>query len=92
MVSRLNKFIDVNEKRLRDFFELLAGLFLFSIRFLREIFADPMLVINYNSSHLGIGTRYFSLNTYNYVELTKVPDSRYLSIGPIIEILFNFYS
>ena len=61
-------------------------------RFLREIFADPMLIINYNSSHLGIGMRYFSLNTYNYVELTKVPDSRYLSIGPIIEILFNFYS
>src|SRR3972149_6034994 len=41
MVSRLNKFIDVNEKRLRDFFELLAGLFLFSIRFLREIFIPP---------------------------------------------------
>src|SRR3972149_8336397 len=57
MVSRLNKFIDVNEKRLRDFFELLAGLFLFSIRFLREIFIPPYEVQEIRKHMIELGMK-----------------------------------
>jgi hypothetical protein len=60
-------------------------------RFLREIYADPKLVFTYEGALLGIGFRYFSLATFNYVELIKTPETRYLSIGPLIEIMYRVY-
>jgi hypothetical protein len=60
-------------------------------RYLQEIFADPMLALIFNRSLFGMGLRYFSLNTFKYDELTRIPDTKYLSIGPIIEIIYNIY-
>lgn len=57
-------------------------------RYLHEIFADPMFVLTYNHTLLGIGLRYFSLSTFNYKELSRIPDTQYQSIGPIIELSY----
>jgi len=62
------------------------------VRFLREIFADLKFMYKYNKLVLGAGVRYFSLNTFNYDELTRVPDTKFSSIGPLIEVLYNVYS
>ena len=61
-------------------------------RYLREIFTDPMFLLTEGNSYLGIGLRFFSLSTFNFEQLEKVPDSRYLSIGPIVEILYNLFT
>jgi len=61
-------------------------------RYLREIFTDPMLLLTEGDSHLGIGFRYFALNTFNYKNLERVPDSKYLSVGPLIEVLYNLFN
>lgn len=57
-------------------------------RFLREIFADPMFVLTHHNTSFGFGLRYFSLRTFNYDKLTRIPDAHYLSIGPIIELSY----
>jgi len=46
-------------------------------------------VLTYNNAWFGIGLRYFSLNTFKYDELTRIPDTRYLSYGPLVQILYN---
>ena len=61
-------------------------------RYLREIYADPMFLLMHNDSHIGIGLRYFSLNTFNYKNSVRFPDSKYLSIGPLVEILYNLFN
>lgn len=58
------------------------------VRFLREIFADPMFFLTYNHAILGIGLRYFSLSTFNYRGLSRIPDTHYQSIGPKIELSY----
>jgi hypothetical protein len=60
-------------------------------RFLQEIFAVPKIMLTYNSTWFGIGLRYFSLNTFKYDELTRIPDTRFLSYGPLVEIVYNVY-
>jgi hypothetical protein len=61
-------------------------------RFINEIFADPKFLLVFNKSEFGLGMRYFSLRTYNYEGLTKIPDTDYLSIGPLIDLIFNVYN
>jgi hypothetical protein len=61
-------------------------------RFINEIFADPKILLVYNRSELGIGLRYFSLRTYNYEGLTKIPDTDFVSVGPLIDLIYNVYS
>ncbi len=61
-------------------------------RFFQEIFTDPKLLLTYNDAYFAIGARYFSLNTFNYEGQTRIPDTRYLSIGPLAELLYNVYS
>ena len=61
-------------------------------RFISEIYTDPKIVLVYNRSQFGIGFRFFSLDTYNYKGLTKIPDTDYLSIGPLMDLIFNVYS
>lgn len=62
------------------------------VRFLSEIFADLKIVHKYNKLFLGAGVRYFSLNTFSYNGLTRVPDTKFSSVGPLIEILYNVYN
>ncbi|MGB5287668.1 MAG: hypothetical protein WBN42_04210 [Ignavibacteriaceae bacterium] len=56
-------------------------------RYLQEIFADPKFGIISNTSFFALGFRYFSLNTFRYNENQRTPDSEFLSIGPLFEIL-----
>ena len=60
-------------------------------RYLQEIFAVPKIMLTYNSAWFGIGLRYFSLNTFKYDELTRIPNTRYSSYGPLVEIIYNVY-
>ncbi len=57
-------------------------------RFLQEIYAEPKLVLSYNNVSFGLGSRVFSLLTFNYDGRQKMKDSDYLSIGPLTEILW----
>lgn len=57
-------------------------------RFLQEIYAEPKLVLSYNKVSFGLGSRIFSLLTFNYNGRQKIKDSDYLSIGPLTEILW----
>lgn len=59
------------------------------LRYLQEIFADPKIGIVSENSFFAIGLRYFSLNTFRYDKTDKVPDSDFLSIGPLFEILIG---
>ena len=56
-------------------------------RYLQEIFADPKFGIVSNTSFFALGFRYFSLNTFRYSEAQRTPDSEFLSIGPLFEML-----
>lgn len=61
-------------------------------RYLREVYADPMIEIKYKEAIFGIGMRYFSLDTYKYDKRNKKPDTGYRSIGPLMEILYSIYN
>ena len=56
-------------------------------RYLQEIFADPKIGIVSNTSFFALGFRYFSLNTFSYNDAQRTPDSEFLSIGPLFEML-----
>ena len=56
-------------------------------RYLQEIFADPKFGIVSNTSFFALGFRYFSLNTFRYNKNRRLPDSEFLSIGPLFEML-----
>ena len=57
MASRLYKFLDVTEKRLQSFFELLAGLTLFSFRFVKEVFVPPYEVEQIRKHMIELGMK-----------------------------------
>jgi hypothetical protein len=57
-------------------------------RFLKEIYAEPKIVLKYDNISFNIGSRIFALATFNYEGLKKIKDSDYLSIGPLTEILW----
>jgi len=57
-------------------------------RYLQEIYAEPKLIFGYSGINFGLGSRIFSLITFNYQGKNKVKDSDYLSIGPLTEILW----
>ena len=58
------------------------------VRYLQEIYVEPKLVLKYDDVSFGLGTRIFSLVTFNYQGRNKIKDSDYLSIGPLTEILW----
>jgi len=58
-------------------------------RYLSEQYADPKIYYEFQSLSVGIGVRYFSLETFNFnkgVEKIKISD--YRSIGPLAEISY----
>ena len=57
MASRLYNFLDVTEKRLISFFELLAGLSLFSFRFLKEVFVPPYEIEEIRKHMIELGMK-----------------------------------
>lgn len=59
------------------------------LRYLQEIFADPKIGIVSDYSFFALGLRYFSLNTFRYNKTERVPDSDFLSVGPLFEILIG---
>lgn len=58
-------------------------------RYLQEIYADPRLGISFNSAFFALGFRYFSLNTFRYVEREMILNSEFLSVGPLFEMLIK---
>lgn len=58
-------------------------------RYLQEIFGSPKIGVNFNNAFFALGFRYFSLRTFNYKERERIPDTRFLSIGPLFEILIG---
>ena len=58
-------------------------------RYLQEIFADPRFGISFNSVFFALGFRCFSLNTYRYVEGSRILNSEFLSVGPLFEMLIR---
>lgn len=68
-------------------------------RFLEEIYSEPKL--NYVISKITVagGMRLFELNTFTYQVKLRIPESEYVSIGPVAEIslvmdtslFFRFY-
>jgi hypothetical protein len=59
------------------------------LRYLKEIFADPKFGIVSDYSFFALGLRYFSLETFSYNKDVRIPDSDFLSIGPLFEILIG---
>ncbi len=57
-------------------------------RYLEEIYAEPKITYNLNGILLASGIRYFSLKAYNYKVREKIPDSKYISVGPLMEVFF----
>jgi len=55
-------------------------------RYLQEIYSESKFTVNYETLWFSLGTRVFSLNTYNYKVAKKVIDSKFLSIAPLTEI------
>lgn len=60
-------------------------------RFLQEIYIEPRIILYLEHSTFSAGIRYFSLNTYNFEKLNRIPDTEYYSIGPIAIINVNFW-
>ncbi len=60
-------------------------------RFLQEVYVEPRIILYLQNSLFSAGLRYFSLNTYNYEKLNRIPDTEYSSLGPIILININFW-
>ena len=58
-------------------------------RYLQEVFGNPKIGFSFNNSFFALGFRYFSLRTFNYEENERIPDTRFLSIGPLFEILIG---
>jgi hypothetical protein len=57
-------------------------------RYLEEIYAEPKIILTYADVSFGIGSRIFSLVTFNYQGKERIKDSDYLSIGPLTDILW----
>jgi hypothetical protein len=58
-------------------------------RYLQEIFADPRFGISTNVTFIALGLRYFSLNTFRYIEKQRILNSEFLSVGPLFEMLIR---
>jgi hypothetical protein len=60
-------------------------------RFLQEIYVEPRIILHLERSSFSTGLRYFSLNTYNFNKLKRIPDTEYFSFGPIVVINTNIW-
>ncbi|MCX6173271.1 MAG: hypothetical protein NTZ27_00755 [Ignavibacteriales bacterium] len=59
------------------------------LRYLSEQYADPKIYYEFQSLSIGLGIRYFSLETFNYNKgIEKIKISDYRSIGPLAEISY----
>ena len=60
-------------------------------RFLQEIYIEPRVILYLDQSYLSAGIRYFTLNTFNFDKLNRIPDAKYASFGPIAIIGINLW-
>ena len=58
-------------------------------RYLEEIFATPKIGYVMNNALFALGIRYFSLNTFNYDVKERIPDTKFLTVGPLLEIVIG---
>jgi phospholipid/cholesterol/gamma-HCH transport system permease protein len=57
MISRTEKLFSVTEQRLTAFFETLSGLFIFSVRFFREMFIPPYEIQEIRKHMIELGMK-----------------------------------
>ena len=57
MISRTEKLFSVTEQRLTSFFETLSGLFIFSVRFFREMFIPPYEIQEIRKHMIELGMK-----------------------------------
>ncbi len=57
-------------------------------RYLEEIYSEPKLNFIISKIIIAGGLRLFELNTFTYQVKLRVPESEYISIGPVSEISF----
>ena len=55
-------------------------------RYLQEIYTEPKLTYSYNIFQSGLGIRFYSIKTYNYIQNHKVLQSTYNSLGPAADL------
>ena len=68
-------------------------------RYLEEIYSEPKLNYVISKITVGGGMRLFELNTFTYQVKLRVPESQYVSLGPVAELslivdtslFFRFY-
>ncbi len=58
-------------------------------RYLEEIFATPKVGYVMNNALFALGIRYFSLNTFNYEEKNRIASTKFLTVGPLLEIVIE---
>ncbi len=58
-------------------------------RYLEEIFTTPKVGYVMNNALFALGLRYFSLNTFNYDKKDRIPDTKFLTVGPLLEIVIG---
>jgi hypothetical protein len=58
-------------------------------RYLEEIFATPKVGYVMKNALFALGIRYFSLNAFNYDEKDRIPDTKFLTVGPLLEIVIG---
>jgi hypothetical protein len=58
-------------------------------RYLRELFLDPKFGLTFDAAFIAIGMRYFALETFNYEGLNRIPDTKFSSVGPLLEIIIQ---
>ena len=56
-------------------------------RYLRELLLDPKFGLTFDTALFALGLRYFTLETFNYDGLSRIPDTKFSSIGPLLEII-----
>lgn len=89
-ISRRISFVHFGYLKLSEEGDLMwASFSTHPTRFLREIYSEPKFVFYHDNLSFALGLRIYSLDTYNYKGLTKVIDSKYLSVAPLSEISIN---
>ncbi len=59
------------------------------IRYVSEIYLQPMIIKKFPRFNFSFGVRYFSLTTFKYSNNEKTLNTQYTSIGPIVDLSFT---
>jgi hypothetical protein len=81
----LNAYLKITDQGDLDWYEFAEK----PTRYLRELFLDPKFGLTFDAAFIAIGMRYFALETFNYEGLNRIPDTKFSSVGPLLEIIIQ---